>query len=69
MTKKNPAPPFTAVIIHQGMKDNLIGKNSKDFVGYKIMDYHGAEITRVKTVDQKNKALAALKAKHGTRRK
>jgi len=51
------------------MKDNLIGKNSKDFVGYKIMDYHGAEITRVKTVDQKNKALAALKAKHGTRRK
>ena len=69
MTKKNPAPPFTAVIIHQGMKDNLIGKNSKDFVGYKIMDYHGSEITRVKTVDQKNKALAALKAKYGTRRK
>jgi hypothetical protein len=47
-----------------GMKDNLIGKNSKDFAGYKINDSHG-EIQRVKTPAQKDKILADLRAKYG----
>jgi hypothetical protein len=57
-------PPFSAVIMFNGMTDNLIGKNSKDFAGYKIYDRTGP-ILRVKTVAQKDKILAQLRAKYG----
>jgi len=64
MPKFKPTPPFAALIMFDGMKDNLIGKNSKDFVGYRIMDKHG-EIDRVKTPAQKDKILGHLRAKYG----
>ena len=64
MTKRKPVPPFSAAIMFDGMKDSLIGKNSKDFAGYKIYDSHG-EIQRVKTSAQKDKILADLRAKYG----
>lgn len=64
MTKCKPSPPFSALILFDGTKDSLIGKNSKDFAGYRILDSHG-EIQRVKTSAQKNKILAELRAKYG----
>jgi len=68
VTKINPSPPFSASIMFNGITDNLIGKNSKDFAGYKIYDYNG-EIARVKTPAQKDKMLAELRAKYGIKRK
>jgi hypothetical protein len=59
-----PIPPFSASIMFDGMKDQLIGKNSKDFAGYRIMDKHG-EIQRVKTTVQKDKILGYLRDKYG----
>jgi len=60
-------PPFSAQIMFNGITDNLRGKNSKDFAGYKIYDTTG-EIMRVKTESEKDKTLAKLKAKYGNRR-
>jgi hypothetical protein len=64
MTKLRPTPPFSASIMFDGMKDKLLGKNSKDFVGYRIMDKHG-EIQKVRTGPQKDKILKHLRDKHG----
>jgi hypothetical protein len=72
MPNKTPLPkyypPFHAIIMFNGITDNLRGKNSRDFAGYKIVDSTGGEIMRVKTPAEKDKMLTRLKAKYGNRR-